>query len=184
METSEGKEAPMEDWSNIGAGEPAGSPRGVFPELCSPYPVQLTVWCRSLLFNGHGYTVFDDSDGRMVFRVDNYAHNWRQEAVLMDRAGNVLLTIRRCRKILNLMESWEAYKGDKDGLGMVGHQRPLFKATKELGAPSCTVSMVRTRGMEPLGYRMCWSRQNEWSKIYEAAANAPLVAEHYICLVG
>ncbi|KAG1365252.1 protein LURP-one-related 8-like [Cocos nucifera] len=173
METSQAK-----DWSN-GFGEPgAGSPRGgVFPELCSPYPVRLTVWCKSLLFNGHGYTVFDDSDGRMVFRVDNYAHNWREETVLMDQAGNVLLTIRRCRKILNLVESWEAYVGDKDVLGMVGHQRPLFKATKDLGTPSCTVSMVPTKGMEPLGYRMSWSRQREWSKIYQADANAPLVAE-------
>ncbi|KAG1326238.1 protein LURP-one-related 8-like [Cocos nucifera] len=176
MEVPKSKETPMEDRSN-GAGKPAGSPRGVFPDLCSPSPVRLTVWCKSLLFNGHGYTVFDDSDGRMVFRVDNYAHNWRQETVLMDQAGNVLLTFRRCRKILNLMESWEAYKGDKDVVGTVGQKKPLFKATKNLGNPSCTVSMVSTNGMEPLGYRMSWSRQNEWSKIYQAEANAPLVAE-------
>ncbi|XP_010914723.1 protein LURP-one-related 8-like [Elaeis guineensis] len=176
MEVPKGKETPMEDRSN-GTGKSAGSPRGVFPELCSPSPVRLTVWCKSLLFNGHGYTVFDDSDGRMVFRVDNYAHNWRQETVLMDQAGNVLLTIRRCRKILNLMESWEAYKGDKDVVGMVGQKKPLFKATKNLCNPSCTVSMVSTHGMEPLGYRMSWSRENEWSKIYQAEANAPLVAE-------
>lgn len=82
-------------------------------------------------------------------------------------------------QILNLMESWEAYKGDKDVLGMAGHQRPLFKATKDLGTPSCTVSMVPIKGMEPLGYRMSWSRQKEWTKIYQAATNynAPLVAE-------
>lgn len=79
--------------------------------------------------------------------------------------------------MLNLMESWEAYKGDEDVVHMVGQRKPLFKATKDLGNPGCTVSMVSTNEMEPLGYRMSWSRQNEWSKIYQAAANAPLVAE-------
>ncbi|RZR82189.1 hypothetical protein BHM03_00008554 [Ensete ventricosum] len=90
MEATSGKKNPAED---LMCG------RGIFPDLCSPAPVRLTVWCKSLLFHGHGYTVYDDSDGRMVFRVDNYAHNWRQETVLMDYTGNVLLTIRRRRKV-------------------------------------------------------------------------------------
>ncbi|KAJ8510498.1 hypothetical protein OPV22_000932 [Ensete ventricosum] len=158
-----------------GGGERKGGlPREVFPLLCSPAPVRLTVWCKSLLFNSHGYTVYDDADGRMVFRVDNYAHNRKQETVLMDRAGHVLLTIRRCRKILNLTESWEAYKGDKDVQRMVREQRPLFKATKDLGSHSCTISMFPEDGVKPLGYRMSWSREKEWSKIYQAAATSPV----------
>ncbi|XP_018676094.2 protein LURP-one-related 8 [Musa acuminata AAA Group] len=175
MEATRGetKKKAVED--RAGGGETKGGrPREVFPELCSPAPVRLTVWCKSLLFNSHGYTVYDDADGRMVFRVDNYAHNWKQETVLMDRAGHVLLTIRRCRKILNLTESWEAYKGDKDVQRIVREQRPLFKATKDLGSPSCTISMFPEDGVKPSGYRMSWSREKEWSKIYQAAANTPV----------
>ncbi|CAL9750290.1 unnamed protein product [Musa acuminata subsp. burmannicoides] len=165
MEATRGKKNPAE---NRMCG------REIFPDLCSPAPVRLTVWCKSLLFHGHGYTVYDDSDGRMVFRVDNYAHNWRQETVLMDYTGNVLLTIRRRRKILNLTESWEAYKGDKDVQRMAGERMPLFKATKNLGCHSCTISMFTGCGVKPLGYRMNWSRDKEWSKIYQAAANTPV----------
>ncbi|URD82102.1 hypothetical protein MUK42_18636 [Musa troglodytarum] len=174
MEATRGeKKKVVED--RAGEGETKGGrPREVFPELCSPAPVRLTVWCKSLLFNSHGYTVYDDADGRMVFRVDNYAHNWKEETVLMDRAGHVLLTIRRCRKILNLTESWEAYKGDKDVQRMVREQRPLFKATKDLGSPSCTISMFPEDGVKPLGYRMSWSREKEWSKIYQTAASTPV----------
>ncbi|URD90123.1 hypothetical protein MUK42_27117 [Musa troglodytarum] len=172
------EENAMEDRVGDGGRRAATRRSGAFfPELCSPAPVRLTVWCKSLLFNSHGYTVYDDADGRMVFRVDNYAHNWRQQAVLMDCAGHVLLTVRRCRKILNLKESWEAYKGDKNVEDMVREQRPLFKATKDLGSHSCTISMFTQDGFQPLlGYRMSWSREKECSKIYQSAANT-LVAE-------
>ncbi|WOL03298.1 protein LURP-one-related 8-like [Canna indica] len=181
MEAYEVRKKTIEDWvhrirearrSKLGR-------RGIFPELCSPTPVRLTVWCKSLLFNSHGYTVYDDSNGQMVFRVENYAHDWRQETVLMDCAGNVLLTIRRCSKIFNLTESWKAYKGDKDVERMVGEQRrPLFKAKKNLGSPSCTISMSTDQcGVaKPFGYWMNWSRDKEQLKIYGSSANT-LVAE-------
>lgn len=54
----------------------------------------LTVWRKSLLFNGNGFTVFD-SKGHLVFRVDNYSSGSRDCIVLMDAAGKPLLTIRR-----------------------------------------------------------------------------------------
>ncbi|RWW33013.1 hypothetical protein BHE74_00029880 [Ensete ventricosum] len=54
----------------------------------------LTVWRKSLLFNGNGFTVFD-SKGHLVFRVDNYSSGSRDCVVLMDGAGKPLLTIRR-----------------------------------------------------------------------------------------
>ncbi|RWW13892.1 hypothetical protein GW17_00022371 [Ensete ventricosum] len=78
-------------------------------------------------------------------------------------------------QILNLTESWEAFKGDKDVQRMGGGRRPLFKATKNLGSHSCSISMFTGYGVKPLGYRMNWSRDKEWSKIYqEAAANTPV----------
>lgn len=54
----------------------------------------LTVWRKSLLFNGNGFTVFDGK-GNLVFRVDNYASENKGEIVLMDAGGKPLLTIRR-----------------------------------------------------------------------------------------
>lgn len=57
-------------------------------------PEVLTVWRKSLLFNCNGFTVFD-ATGNLVFRVDNYASEYRGEIVLMDSCGNSVLTIRR-----------------------------------------------------------------------------------------
>ncbi|MQM23403.1 hypothetical protein Taro_056467 [Colocasia esculenta] len=149
----------------------------VFPQLCSSSPTRLTVWCKSLLFHGNGYTVYDGSSGRVVFRVDNYAHDWREETVLMDCAGGVLLTIRRRRKRLGISERWMAYKGDGgDAAGFDGgkKQRPLFKAQKEPGLPCFKVFMAShsSGGAEPsvgYTYRMNWSRQEHWSRIYQLA---------------
>ncbi|KAF3339024.1 NAC domain-containing protein 43-like protein [Carex littledalei] len=55
--------------------------------------VVLTVWRKSLLFNGHGFTVFDPK-GNLLFRVDNYASESRGEIVLMDANSKPLLTIK------------------------------------------------------------------------------------------
>ncbi|KAK1280567.1 Protein LURP-one-related 8 [Acorus gramineus] len=160
--------------------------RGVFPHLCSPSPTKLTVWRKSLLFNSRGYTVYDDSDGRIVFRVDNYAHNWREEAFLMDPHGHVLLTVQRCKKVkenicwwaflqmLSMLECWEAYKGDKNGCRRAAP--PVFKATKALGNPSCTISVAATDG-EHQHYKMYWSRRHEWTKLYRASISLSPVAE-------
>lgn len=57
-------------------------------------PATLTVWKKSLLFNCKGFTVFD-AKGNLVFRVDKYDKSNKGEIVLMDGAGNPLLTIRR-----------------------------------------------------------------------------------------
>ncbi|RRT51535.1 hypothetical protein B296_00033577 [Ensete ventricosum] len=54
----------------------------------------LTVWRKSLLFHGDGFTVFD-AKGNLVFRVDNYASRRKGEIVLMEADGKPLLTIRR-----------------------------------------------------------------------------------------
>ncbi|OAY79970.1 Protein LURP-one-related 8 [Ananas comosus] len=70
----------------------------------------LTVWRRSLLLDGNGFTVFD-AKGSLVFRVDNYAaERCKGEIVLMDAAGEPLLTIRR--KKLSLAEQWLIYDGE------------------------------------------------------------------------
>jgi len=65
----------------------------------------LTVWRKSLLFNCHGFTVFD-AKGDLAFRVDCYASARRRaEVVLMDVAGKPLLSSL-------LAEHWVIYDGD------------------------------------------------------------------------
>ncbi|KAG6468738.1 hypothetical protein ZIOFF_073431 [Zingiber officinale] len=75
-----------------------------------PAGVVFTVWRKSLLFNGNGFTVFD-AKGNLVFRVENYSAGSRNEFVLMDAAGKPLLTIRR--KKLSLGDHWLIYNGDE-----------------------------------------------------------------------
>ncbi|KAL5202962.1 hypothetical protein ABZP36_013914 [Zizania latifolia] len=71
--------------------------------------VSLTVWRRSLLFNGKGFTVFDGA-GDLVFRVETYAGGSSRQVVLMDADGRALLTVRR--KKLSLADEWIIYDGD------------------------------------------------------------------------
>ena len=80
-----------------------------FPNTCdqslSDYnkaaSVVLTVWKKSLLFNCDGFTVYN-SNGDLVFRVDNYMNSPRDNIVLMDASGFPLLSIRRKVLFLHL----------------------------------------------------------------------------------
>jgi len=54
-----------------------------------------TVWMKSLVLNGHGCTVYD-SDGGIVYRVDNYGSARCGGGVcLMDLHGTVVLNDKR-----------------------------------------------------------------------------------------
>jgi uncharacterized protein YxjI len=45
---------------------------------------------KSLVFNGHGCTIYGQ-DGRVAYRVDNYACSRRREVYVMDSGGKTLL---------------------------------------------------------------------------------------------
>jgi len=78
----------------------------------------LTVWKKSLVFGCNGFTVFNSS-GNLVFRVDNYPSDPKDELLLMDAAGRALLTMRRKR--LSLQNEWKGFPGEfRDA------QKPLF----------------------------------------------------------
>lgn len=57
-----------------------------------------TIWMKSLILGGKGCTVFD-SNGEVVYRVDNYSSKGCDQVFLMDSQGHVLLTI--LRKVTN-----------------------------------------------------------------------------------
>ncbi|GKU95184.1 hypothetical protein SLEP1_g8577 [Rubroshorea leprosula] len=76
----------------------------------------LTVWRKSLIISCNGFTVID-SNGNLVYRVDNYVGH-PKELILMDGSGKSIFTTRRCKK-LRLTESWNVYEaemgeGDQD----------------------------------------------------------------------
>ncbi|XP_057827956.2 protein LURP-one-related 5-like [Cryptomeria japonica] len=73
--------------------------------------------------------------GHLVFRVDNYASNVRNEVLLMDAAGQLLLTLRRKR--WSFRKRWQAYRGDP-----VESDKPKFSLAKSLGFSNKTTASV------------------------------------------
>ncbi|GMI91717.1 hypothetical protein like AT3G14260 [Hibiscus trionum] len=63
-----------------------------------------TIWMKSLILGGKGCTVFD-SNGRILYRVDNYNCKCSHEVDLLDLTGKVLFTIRR--KKFRLVRFWD-----------------------------------------------------------------------------
>jgi len=117
--------------------------------------VSLTVWRRSLLFNGKGFTVFD-SNGNLVFRVETYAGGSPREVVLMDANGRALLTIRR--KKLSLADEWLIYDGDAAASSSAPTPAPKrFTARRNLSLlPTkslARLSPARASGGDAPGYR-------------------------------
>ena len=103
------------------------------PQEETPAAVLLTVWRKSLLFNCHGFTVFD-AKGDLAFRVDCYASARRRaEVVLMDVAGKPLLTVRRKR--LSLTDHWVIYDGD-------GTARPLLSVRRHVSLRSSSKTLA------------------------------------------
>ncbi|KAJ8766176.1 hypothetical protein K2173_021693 [Erythroxylum novogranatense] len=93
-----------------------------------------TVWMKSLVMQANGCTVYN-SDGEIVYRVDNYEKKGSNDVYLMDLKGNVIFTI--------LKEQWPfgQWKGYRcDGFESK-NQKPFFQATKRrvdfLSGDSC-----------------------------------------------
>ncbi|OEL23111.1 Protein LURP-one-related 8 [Dichanthelium oligosanthes] len=111
--------------------------------------VSLTVWRRSLLFNGKGFTVFD-CKGHLVYRVETYGGGSPREVVLMDAEGHGLFTIRR--KKLSLADEWLIYDGDAAAFPSVAAPPKRFTARRHVSlrptrclahlSPACRQSSV------------------------------------------
>ncbi|KAI3871176.1 hypothetical protein MKW98_015076 [Papaver atlanticum] len=84
-----------------------------------------TIWMKSLVMQGNGCTVYD-SNGQVVYRIDNYDNKNCNEVHLMDLKGKVLFTI--LRKKLRLFGRWEGYKSGNSSKG----NKPWFQVKKNL----------------------------------------------------
>ncbi|ONM34846.1 protein LURP-one-related 11 [Zea mays] len=95
-----------------------------------------TVWMKSLVLGGHGCTVYGD-DGRVAYRVDNYACSRSREAYVMDGDGRTLLKL--LKKHFAAFATWKGYSyrtADSDPAGAAAgveqeeSPRPWFSVRK------------------------------------------------------
>ncbi|RZC91600.1 hypothetical protein C5167_027661 [Papaver somniferum] len=97
------------------------------PSTCSSSKREIfTIWMKSLVMQGNGCTVYN-SNGQVVYRIDNYDNKNCNEVYLMDLKGKVLLTI--LRKKLRLFGRWEGYKSGNGSKG-----KPSFQVRKKLNS--------------------------------------------------
>lgn len=54
-----------------------------------------TVWMKSLVMRGNGLTVYNNENGKIVYRIDNYDQRHIKEVYLMDLCGNIIFTIKQ-----------------------------------------------------------------------------------------
>ncbi|KAG9459782.1 hypothetical protein H6P81_004290 [Aristolochia fimbriata] len=104
-----------------------------------------TVWMKSLILNGNGCVIFD-SNGQIVYRVDNYNRRCNEKVYLMDPRGHILFTI--LRKKLRVFGRWEGYKGASSAVSKVDDHdqgKPWFRVIRACcmfrGVSPCSVTV-------------------------------------------
>jgi len=124
----------------------------------------LTVWKKSLVFSCRGFTVFD-STGNLVFRVDNYPSDPKDEILLMDAAGMAIFTMRRKR--LSLQKEWHGFSGEfrdaKIPLFVVKRMPSLLISTKNLAEVyMCSESAKMKKKKQQADYRVegCYAKRS------------------------
>ncbi|KAG2289877.1 hypothetical protein Bca52824_049481 [Brassica carinata] len=138
-----------------------------FPNTCeasfcdSKEAIVLTVWKKSLLFNCDGFTVYN-SNGDLVFRVDNYMNSPKDNIVLMDASGLPLLSIRRKR--LSLGDCWMVYDGET-------RRDPIFTAKKNVGIMTNKKSLVSVSSKKTVLYEIEGSYSQRSCKILDERRN-------------
>ncbi|XP_072995465.1 protein LURP-one-related 15 [Typha latifolia] len=81
----------------------------VGPQFCAPYPVDLTVTKKALSMTDGDFAV-TDVNGSVVLKVRGRILSLRDRRVLLDAAGNPLVTMHE--KILSAHHRWQVFRGD------------------------------------------------------------------------
>ncbi|KAL6595120.1 hypothetical protein ACP70R_048223 [Stipagrostis hirtigluma subsp. patula] len=81
----------------------------VSPQFCAPYVVPLTVAKKAISLSDGDFTV-TDANGAVVLRVKGAIISVRHRRVLLDAAGQPLLTM--VEKVFSMHNRWEVYRGD------------------------------------------------------------------------
>ncbi|XP_008799837.2 protein LURP-one-related 15-like [Phoenix dactylifera] len=81
----------------------------VGPQFCAPYPVDLTVTKKAISLTDGDFAV-TDVNGTVVFKVKGTFLSIRDRRVLLDSAGNPLVSMQQ--KIMSAHRRWQVYRGD------------------------------------------------------------------------
>lgn len=144
-----------------------------FPNTCeeslcdSKAAVVLTVWKKSLLFNCDGFTVYN-SQGDLVFRVDNYMNSPKDNIVLMDASGLPLLSIRR--KKLSFGDCWMVYDGETE-------RNPIFTARKNVNILTNRRTLAWISAKKTMWYEIEGSYGQRSCKMLDERRNKKKMAE-------
>ncbi|PRQ51736.1 putative tubby-like domain-containing protein [Rosa chinensis] len=131
-----------------------------------------TIWMKSLILNGHGCTVFD-SNGQIVYRVDNYDSRGRAKVHLMDLKGQILFTI--LRKKSKFLGVWEGYRSS-NGKEINLKNTPRFQVRRSFKGKSACKVIVGLDKNQIQQYRIeSWSKGKSACKILDKFGR--LVAE-------
>ncbi|KAI9074908.1 hypothetical protein K1719_043137 [Acacia pycnantha] len=79
------------------------------PQYCAPYPVDLSI-VKKVMSISDGNFVIADHQGNVLFKVKGSLLTLRDRRVLIDPAGNPVVTLRR--KIMTAHDRWQAFRGD------------------------------------------------------------------------
>ncbi|OEL31530.1 Protein LURP-one-related 15 [Dichanthelium oligosanthes] len=81
----------------------------VSPQFCAPYVVPLTVTKKAISLSDGDFTV-TDANGAVVLRVKGAIFNVRHRRVLLDAAGQPILSMQE--KVFSMHNRWEVFRGD------------------------------------------------------------------------
>lgn len=78
-------------------------------QFCAPYVVPLTVTKKAISLSDGDFTV-TDANGGVVLRVKGAVFSMRSRRVLVDAAGQPILTM--IEKVFSMHSRWEVYRGE------------------------------------------------------------------------
>ncbi|KAF2313281.1 hypothetical protein GH714_010126 [Hevea brasiliensis] len=105
-----------------------------------------TLWMKSLVCHTNGCTVFD-SNGEIIYRVENYGTKCNNEVHLMDLRGRVLVTIRR-KTLLLVFGRWHGYRWNPAN---IEKEKPWFQMKKY-----CGICMGNSACQVTVGFDKYW----------------------------
>ncbi|XVF13055.1 hypothetical protein REPUB_Repub08aG0174700 [Reevesia pubescens] len=135
-------------------------------DLCT----SLTVWRKSLIVSCNGFTVID-SDGNLVYRVDNYIGR-PKELILMDGSGKSILTMRRSKN-LRLVDTWLVYGGEVGDYftSAESSEKPIFYVKKSInilhGNPNVLAYVYRRSSDKRYAYMIEGSYSHRSCKVVD-----------------
>ncbi|KAK7287158.1 hypothetical protein RIF29_00245 [Crotalaria pallida] len=80
------------------------------PQYCAPYPVDLTIVSNKVFGVGGDNFAVKDINGNVIFKVKSSLMTLRDHRLLLDAAGNPIVTLRR--KLMTAHDRWQAFRGD------------------------------------------------------------------------